>query len=612
MGLEKGGTNNKIPEILHSAFGEGAYGNGSPFIDPSILSSIPRYNRLDNIYEIFNNHENDRLKYLEMRHLNKDGSVNNDIPTIRANVKGYPWSLSDNPEIFLTENNYNLFIDKYKKIYPRSETDISKSLLEIKETLSKISNIQKSNYSYIDLVFENNDIEQFNSITFNTSMTNFKKGVRDAGSGATNVSIKGDYVEHVPIKRGEALLDDGQELKDREKNRIELRSRLDVINNTISDLKNQYNLLPPDPIECYAKIIEDSIANRDLFGRQKPLPICSQRDIKKKLLAEYRNKNDVLSIYEREVIRKRDDRKGITTILKTEKALPYLEPKALNSTEYNSLNDDVYWINIDPKQGCSLAYEELPKILKKIIYKCNGVVGLEIDLDAINICPRRVDSAVRENSDATFINNGDKFEYIIDDTKIDDLKNYYQEKYKIKFDQWVEFIVSKKFFINTNGPRDTLVEATEYYDILKEPESKISTEGGALVNKDGSRIDNRVYNKFNLNDISNIDVKFKIIPRKIKHIDKHYTRNIITSIGSTIKGIAGVGNSGGRVYNEMEQWVCYDPRSMKFTPTTDYLKVQNEMIFRSYFSSVDGIEHKYPLFDSLEPWEMIPYEYKLD
>ena len=600
MGLEKGGTNNKIPEILHSAFGEGAYGNGSPFIDPSILSSIPRYNRLDNIYEIFNNHENDRLKYLDMSYYNvSDGSKAS--KETKGYVKGYPWSLSDNPEIFLTENNYNLFIDKYKKIYPRSETDISKSLLEIKETLSKISNIQKSNYSYIDLVFEDKDIEEFKSINFT-----------EAKNIPYTISIAGDYVEHVPIKRGEALLEDKKELEAREKNILYLRSRLDVINKTISDLKNQYNLLPPDPIECYAKIIDGSKENRDLFGEQKPLPVCQQRDIKKKLLAEYRNKNDVLSIYEREVTRKVDDKNGIETILKKEKALPYLEPKALNSTEYNSLNDDVYWINIDPKQGCSLAYEELPKILKKVIYKCNGLVGLEIDLDAINICPRRVDSSVRENSDATFINNGDKFEYIIDDTKIDDLKNYYQQKYKIKFDQWEEFIVSKKFFINTNGPRDTLVEATEYYDILKEPESKYSIGGGALVNKDGSRIDNRVYNKFNLNDISNIDVKFKIIPRKIKHIDNHYTRNIITSIGSTIKGIAGVGNSGGRVYNEMEQWVCYDPRSMKFTPTTDYLKVQNEMIFRSYFSSVDGIEHKYPVFDSVEPWEMIPYEYKLE
>lgn len=600
MGLEKGGANNKIPEISHSAFGEGAYGNGSPFIDPSILSSIPRYNRLDNIYEIFNNHENDRLKYLDMSYYNvSDGSKAS--KETKGYVKGYPWSLSDNPEIFLTENNYNLFIDKYKKIYPRSETDISKSLLEIKETLSKISNIQKSNYSYIDLVFEDKDIEEFKSINFT-----------EAKNIPYTISIAGDYVEHVPIKRGEALLEDKKELEAREKNILYLRSRLDVINKTISDLKNQYNLLPPDPIECYAKIIDGTKENRDLFGGQKPLPVCQQRNIKKKLLAEYRNKNDILSIYEREVTRKQDDKNAIETILKKEKALPYLEPKGLNSTEYNSLNDDVYWINIDPKQGCSLAYEELPKILKKIIYKCNGVVGLEIDPDAINICPRRVDSVILENSDATFINNGDKFEYTIDDTKIDDWKNYYQEKYKIKFDQWEEFIVSKKFFINTNGPRDTLVEATEYYDILKEPESKYSIGEGVLVNKDGSIIDNRVYNKFNLNDISNIDVKFKIIPRKIKHIDNHYTRNIITTIGSTIKGIDGVGNSGGRVYNEMEQWICYDPRTMKVTATTDYLKVQNEMIFRSYFSSVDGIEHKYPVFDSVEPWEMIPYEYKLD
>ena len=113
-------------------------------------------------------------------------------------------------------------------------------------------------------------------------------------------------------------------------------------------------------------------------------------------------------------------------------------------------------------------------------------------------------------------------------------------------------------------------------------------------------------------DISNIDVKFKIIPRKIKHIDKHYDKRIITPNGSDIAAIRGPSNEGGRVYNEMQQWVCLDPRSMKYTMPTDYLKVQNEMIFRSYYSSVDGIEHKASTFSSLQPWEWIPYEYKLD
>jgi hypothetical protein len=42
----------------------------------------------------------------------------------------------------------------------------------------------------------------------------------------------------------------------------------------------------------------------------------------------------------------------------------------------------------------------------------------------------------------------------------------------------------------------------------------------------------------------------------------------------------------------------------------DFFKLQNEMIFRSFFGSVDKIENKLDVAASYFPWELIPYEYE--
>ena len=42
----------------------------------------------------------------------------------------------------------------------------------------------------------------------------------------------------------------------------------------------------------------------------------------------------------------------------------------------------------------------------------------------------------------------------------------------------------------------------------------------------------------------------------------------------------------------------------------DFFKLQNEMIFRSFFGSVDRIENKLDTTASYYPWELIPHEYE--
>ena len=63
--------------------------------------------------------------------------------------------------------------------------------------------------------------------------------------------------------------------------------------------------------------------------------------------------------------------------------------------------------------------------------------------------------------------------------------------------------------------------------------------------------------------------------------------------------------------NNFYYWHCLqgnEDRKAVETQPSNFLIAQNEMTFRAFFGSVDGIENKDNL-TSLFSWEMIPYEY---
>jgi hypothetical protein len=75
-----------------------------------------------------------------------------------------------------------------------------------------------------------------------------------------------------------------------------------------------------------------------------------------------------------------------------------------------------------------------------------------------------------------------------------------------------------------------------------------------------------------------------------------------------------VNSQVGNINNSLYVWVALQRNSSTLTLETttlpDFFKLQNEMIFRSFFGSVDRIENKSDVAASYFPWEMIPYEYE--
>ena len=80
-------------------------------------------------------------------------------------------------------------------------------------------------------------------------------------------------------------------------------------------------------------------------------------------------------------------------------------------------------------------------------------------------------------------------------------------------------------------------------------------------------------------------------------------------MGDIYKNTPVVG-PGGPFTNILQMWHCINPtEGNKNTEAPDYFKLQNEMIHRAYFGSIDNLEHKDNLVDSLETFEWTPFEY---
>ena len=177
-----------------------------------------------------------------------------------------------------------------------------------------------------------------------------------------------------------------------------------------------------------------------------------------------------------------------------------------------------------------------------------------------------------------------------------------------------EGIIKNDFSADVNQVEG--IPDTMYYQCV----SYASEKGIGLQDSNGSRVTaaTRVYNIFNLDDTANLQVQFRKIPRQVRGIDlltsvfRYGKHNLYQQINSANPPSPEELISGYLLINNFYAWQCLQKNAAKAleqAPITDFLQLQNEMMFRAFYGSVDGIENKSENMRSLYPWELIPYEY---
>ena len=534
----------------HTITGEGNYGYGTPYVDPDSYSYIGHEcNHLEQVYDMLNNHENNKFKFNDV-YITDSSNVNTTIS----------FSSSTTRENLLSAFPFAINSYDYTK-------DASSYILNT----SELSEENKKNLN-ISLI-ENNILSDRQTYHFMDLKSN--QFINIASSG--EISFENDYYKYTPVQK----LSDSQ--KTSIKNRIDIISitripsnqlmtrSVDSIDN-IPDLITYYNNLPTDPPFCNEKI--DHSAS-----------LCKKRAAKNKL--------QYLSIQRSRLIQILDNDNSNQS---SPNVLPMTQLELdTNSWTVKYKTKNYYWFNIDYNQTCSLAEEGMPRILEKTEYACSPIVEYYQYPECNSVCGTTTTIGGEDFSIDRSDLPGISFAYI--NKKIDEEKAKYPNITDWSGQGYFSNEVRKKFFLSCeNSFRDTLVTVKETYLYPK------------LV---GQR-EGLVKDIFNLDSSSNIYMRFRIIPRKLKTIDPIYQRYVYDYNGGLGKDT--VPAPGGPIYNGLSVWRCVD-----FSPGQDFgkvieppefFKVQNEMIFRAYFGSVDGIEIKNSeIAETKEMWEWIPYEY---
>lgn len=402
------------------------------------------------------------------------------------------------------------------------------------------------------------------------------------------------------------------------------------------------------------------------------------------------DKNDIVNI-ERKFIRNesnvRPQEKAIVSLV-----APFSWSNDIKVFDINyEKNNDDYWINLDPHQACSIAEELRPKVLKKIEYICRPsnytqtIAGTPL-LPENNICLRRQGQSIQDvEAPITFkkgskdSGRGNSYEsYIYERNGYKEEKKALENKLRAKNlpIHWKEWTSRRDYHINGQGydtvysNREILVTAFETYDILLtesefndgDPETTVTSDGdvgtfgcsnstnnsrGAcypeLANAEirspsgygllsqGRRIEQsvKIYNVCNLDDITQLKVKIRKIPRLLRGVDMlstvfRYGPNVPyrpfprRRAGESLDPytVINAGTFSGNVNtinNQFHYWKCMEidneTNTLVDSTTPLFFQLMNEMMYRAFYGSIDEIEIKTEDLVSQFLWEMIPYEF---
>lgn len=631
----------------------GSYGDASIFVEKNVLSDNIHSNKLKNISEILNNHENDKIKYAKITLFQpvNTGTINESItnltpsPTWRTNkTYGYSYGKDEfiSPLLYRIEklNREVVIIASGDK-----EQAIFKNL-----NLSSAYNDMPKNISIIRTYYNK------------TLSTGIQNGI---------LEVEGDYYNHMPIRSITST-----EL-------TTLTNRLNLIKNTgiqasldtaVGTPEQTSTILGSDRLKYIVQHYDLLLADSGLcYSRTNTsFADCHKKNTFNKMQQLYQEEHDIVELMSSQTVL-------LNNIPTLRSSLPDAHPLKMNNDvlpkygpvisgtgpiliSYNKINENHYWINLDPNQGCLADFESNPKVLVSTKYNClvTNYSLSEISDGINNVCPSYASQGelTGERMKFTQENRGDyghDYTYTVDPDYVNEQMATLKQNYGSAFVEWRQIMKTRYFNINGDQTFDSkLAPGAEItitaYETYKVPivtyglvsndstdnldlpgmsscdGSNGSSPGKGLLTTDSTRLrvgkPVTIANTVNLSNSNNIDVMIKKIPRMLRGVDLLSTvyrpgalsdyrqlNGFNPKIPFEIDTVA----VDGRINNSFYVWFALEIQNnitLRYvSELPDFLKLQNEMVFRSFFGSVDRIENKTDSIVAGYPWEIIPYEY---
>lgn len=736
--------NDTISDFTFSLNSLGSYGDGSPYKNKNILSRKVKINNIEPIYNILNNHVNDKYYFNELTVTLPSGaayaamaptSVESGVGIkINTSFTAYPVYYDNSINSVIDNNFYHIPIsgdpadtsqyvlskilnmlpsgdavyygdklkdnrtysptNKYNMIYMKIDPPNGFTNLSVINKLYRNTNADitiEDNYTYIPTI---ENIEQskvgllLNRLsTLNKTNDNNLEALILA-NGITNSTmidsaiLNSDSIYYIQ-KYYDNIVDPSgcsgntcyrtkaynklQKLYHEKNDILQLiNSKMDThaaIYTTKDNLNN-------NTIAASGKIVYDNYTNISLSLADSTIKLFNKYDI-------YGSGGDIRYNYAPNPI-KQIYHTGVTGVIPDQKSIISVNLDNSISITYENISNNYYWINIDPKQSCSIAEEMRPKVLKSIEYKCENTNPLFNSLTEIqsfdfnNICPdpskfdgkkfkednTSIDNAIKNNNNIFSIRSDKAGSiYTINEKLIDKRKKDWENKKANVIYGWKEQTIVRKFRVNDEGQAsDTtkqnvefLITAIEKYDVAITKIESIASQNINSINTIKKLIDDgtikndfsndvygglldgtgensrkqltRVYNILNLDDIKTIQVQFRKAPRLIRGIDaigevlRYGEKNSYKPLADppiAPLDIFGVGRLESLI-NNFYQWKCIQKNpsteDLEYATTPEFFSLLNEMVFRTFFGSIDGIENKSDQLRSSYDFELIPYEY---
>ena len=619
-------SNGIIPQIGFSTNSRGSYGDMSPKLQKNYLHYVVHKNKIDKLYELFDNEHKYKKIYNNIWYSPSSSGTQENI---LGPSQGYSYSLND---ILSTKEVFN--DDIFNFIYTStSNNGIIDNLSTTLQEKSLYKTLLMDNKYEIIYLSNNNFSRIYNNYTATSS-------INVEGVGTLNSPI---VCDDIPIDRITKLESDVDET---------------LLTNYTGNI-NQYSAF----FQSYPSI-KTALAYYDsILGLgNTSLNITKLYNIKNNIELLFEERNSLIKL--KNCIHSSDIANIKYNILNSDN----------NVNKYyitKTINNNYYWIHIDPKQSCAISEELRPKVLKATKYSCK-FLNPNINFDRIenNICSFNTASKAANGGDEdvkTFDNMsfpgdavlGIPYGYYIPSGIIEQNKTALQSKHSVIAD-WKEQSVYRTFYMNSTvdivnyaSNPDYVIYVEEIYDVavpiehtmtVKQAleEEHIKNDGSAdintvpgwgescgrapggfgLINTFGERyfIPTRLCNIFNLDDDNSIKVKFRKVPRILRGVDflgtifRHGATSQYRQInyGSPLQPIETTIGQGS-LNNQLYVWQCLEldkDKKLVKTKVSDLMAIMNEMAFRAFYGSADGIENRdRKISQNQYSDQLIPFEF---